>query len=267
MNFLKKVTRKYMERKAEGISHARFCTFKIEINGPKRDFYAIIQGKETLSLIAEIKRASPSKGRFPIQYSPSELAKIYEQNGAHAISVVTEERFFCGTLPMLKEVRNSTSLPVLRKDFLLTPHDLYESKFFNADAVLIIAKLFSPKKLKEIVKTAREMHLQPLIEIHDREDLNNALPLNPRAIGINARDLRTLILRKERIFELLPFIPKDTIIVAESGIQSSEDMKRLQGLVDAVLVGEAIVTAKRPDEAIRGLLSVNGISRYAKKTQ
>lgn len=262
MSFLERIMQKFLKKQQSERPRAYFYTLKISSpngNGHARDFFAAIRGKETLSLIAEIKRASPSKGKFPVKFSTEALAKIYEKNGAHAISVVTEERFFAGTLPMLQEARSATTLPVLRKDFVLTPHDLYESKLFKADAVLIIAKLFSPKKLKEMVSGALSLGLQPLLEVHDREDLKNVLPLNPHAIGINARDLRTLTLRKERVFELLPFIPKDTIIVAESGIQSSEDMKRLRGKVDAVLVGEAIMTSCRPDEAIRGLLSVNSV--------
>jgi indole-3-glycerol phosphate synthase len=199
-------------------------------------------------LIAELKRASPSKGILAAHLDLFQVAEIYAQNGASAISVLTEEKFFLGKLETLRELRftRNLELPLLRKDFIIDEVQLYESRANGADAVLLIAAaLTDDKKFTDLHTLALELGLTPLVEVHEEAEAERALKLNGiRLIGINNRDLATFDVRLETTERIRPMIPSEIAVVAESGIFTANDVERLaKANVDAVLVGEALVTA------------------------
>lgn len=203
-------------------------------------------------IIAEIKRGSPSKGPLR-ELDPKEQAKRYERGGAKAISVLTDKNFG-GSPEDLREVRKATPLPLLRKDFLLDPLQLEESLSLGASAVLLIARILPGSRLGEMVEGALAMGLEPLVEVHDREELRRALETPARAIGINARDLATFEVDLRVVEELAPLVPRDRVLVAESGIKGQEEVRRLMALgVENFLVGEALVLAEDPVGKLREL--------------
>ncbi len=214
-----------------------------------RDFTAALR-KSGISLIAEVKRASPSRGRLRPDLDAASLAKTYAASGAAAISVLTDERFFQGSLDDLRAVHRATSVPVLRKDFVLDPYQIYEARAAGADAVLLIVAILDDALLNDLLALADQLSLAALVEVHNMPELERALVLDPEIIGINNRDLRTFEVDLETTAALRPYIPSDTVLVAESGIERPADVARLHAIgVDAMLVGTALVTA--PDPAAR----------------
>lgn len=209
------------------------------------------------ALIAEIKRASPSRGLLVRDFDPLRLARIYQQNGAAAVSVLTEERYFQGHLDYLCQVAGLTPrLPLLRKDFIFDPYQVYEARAAGADAVLLIVAYLGDARrrgcLRELHALICELGMVPLVEVHSREELDIAMECEPRLVGVNNRDLRDFRVRLETTLELRPYVPAEVCLVAESGIHQPEDGARLahEG-VDAVLIGEALVTAPDVAEKVR----------------
>lgn len=221
----------------------------------RRHFKSSISG-ETIHLIAEIKKASPSKGLLCPGFNPAALARTYERAGAAAISVLTEEKFFQGSLEHLRDVKAETrTTPLLRKDFIIDPYQLLESLVYGADAVLLIVAALSQTELQLLLKEAVAMGLAPLVEIHNRIELERALDSGAEIIGINNRDLKTFEVSLETTFTLLRYIPAETIVVSESGIRGRKDVEEMEKAgVNAILVGESIVTAASPETQIRRLL-------------
>jgi indole-3-glycerol phosphate synthase len=203
-----------------------------------------IHKPRTISLIAEIKKASPSRGVIREDFNPAEIAKIYQETGVQAISVLTEEDFFQGNLAYLSEVRSVTSVPILRKDFILEPYQVYESRYFGADAILLIADLLTRELIIELSQIAQALGLACLVEVHDQKQLKKVLNLKIPLIGINNRDLHTLEVDFKTTEKLFTLIPKDKVVVVESGIKSAQDVLFLKILgVSAILVGEALMAA------------------------
>lgn len=201
-------------------------------------------------LIAEVKKASPSRGLLSNDFDPVRLAETYAENGAAAISVLTDPRFQGEPehLAQIKASGASRRAPVLRKDFIFDPYQVYEARSVGADALLLIVSILGPKQLKELLALSMSLWMQCLVEVHDQGELETALEAGAEIIGINNRDLRTFTTDLAVTEELAPLVPRGKIIVSESGINSKEDMVRLGALgVNAVLVGEALVTA--PDVA------------------
>ncbi|MCU0651670.1 MAG: indole-3-glycerol phosphate synthase TrpC [Candidatus Omnitrophica bacterium] len=221
-----------------------------------RPFIEAINKPRQISLIAEIKRASPSCGVIREDFNPQAIAKIYEEAGAAAISVLTEEDYFLGSLNYLSEVKNTTGLPVLRKDFILEPYQVYESRLAGADAILLIADLLSKDKLVELMQIAETLGLDCLVEVHTEKELKKVLNLKVPLIGINNRDLHTLEVDFKITERLFPLVSKDKIIVVESGIKSRQDTLFFKILgVNALLIGEAFMRAtdiRRQVEEIMG---------------
>lgn len=207
------------------------------------------------ALIAEVKRASPSKGILRPNFDPLELARTYQENGALAISVLTDENFFCGSLDDLRGIANDLtqrgrSLPLLRKDFIFHPYQVYEARLAGAAAVLLIAAWLKPEQLNSLHALIVQLGMTPLVEVHNETELEIALHCEPRMIGVNNRDLRDFSVDLETTIELSESIPPHVFLVSESGIHSRRDIEFLSGAgVDAVLVGEALVTA--PDIAAK----------------
>lgn len=218
------------------------------MNSRKRSFKEAVSKKGRVNLIAEIKKASPSKGILREDFDPASIAKIYEKNDVSAISILTETEFFLGKPSYIKEVRKVTALPILRKDFIIDENQIYESAKLGADAILLIANLLPLSDLKKIISIAESIGLDVLLEIHDKPDLKKALASDAEIIGINNRDLKTFKVDLKTTQRLIKDIPKDRIIVSESGVETRKDFLFLKNLgVNAVLIGEAFM--RSPDIA------------------
>lgn len=206
-----------------------------------------------LHLIAEIKKASPSKGIIREDFHPVEIAGLYESAGASAISVLTEENFFMGSLAILEEVREKVSLPLLRKDFLVDEIEIIEAKAFGADAILLIVAILEPDQLREYFLQAKETGLDVLIEVHSEKELEKVVEWAP-VIGINNRDLATFEVDTGTTGRLLKYIPSGRVVVSESGLSKKEDLSSLiDAGVHAVLIGEAFMKEKEMEPAIEKL--------------
>ena len=222
---------------------------------PCRGFEKSLGGKSR-HIIAEVKRASPSRGLIRKEFDAVKIAQDFFLNGASALSVLTEERFFQGSLSYLERIKKEVSLPLLRKDFILDGYQLLEAKSFGADAVLLIAALLDPLLLQELRDQAYGLSLDALVEVHTEAELECALKAGASLIGINNRDLRTFEVRVETTERLLPRIPTGTLVVCESGIDNLEQIKRLETLgVHIFLVGEALMRAPDPGAKLKELLA------------
>jgi len=220
-----------------------------------RDFMDAISQHGPMALIAEIKRASPSVGVIKEDVDLCRIAREYQAGGACAISVLTEAHFFKGDLSYLQLVKKETSLPVLQKDFILDPFQIYEGRASGADAILLIAALLDREQLKDFVDLVRHLQMISLVEIHDENDLKKISTLDLSLIGINNRDLRTFEVDLRTTLRLKREIPSRTKVISESGIKSSQDVKILQEAgVNGILVGETLMRSPDPASKIRELL-------------
>ncbi len=252
---------KIVARKAERLSASREhlpleAVMKAAAEAPApRDFRSAIQRTDSIRLIAEIKKASPSRGVLREKFNPAELAASYESAGASAISVITEEDFFLGAPDYIMQARSAVTLPVLRKDFIFDPYQLYESRVLGADAVLIITAILEKDAMSRCIGLTGQLGMTALVEVHDEDELKQALGCGADVIGINNRDLRTMEVDVTTAASLAPLVPDGILTVAESGIRSREDVEMFERLgVDALLVGEAIVVEKDVGTKIKSLL-------------
>ncbi|MFQ5613315.1 MAG: indole-3-glycerol phosphate synthase TrpC [Anaerolineae bacterium] len=248
------------------------------------DFVAALRGADGVALIAEIKKASPSQGLLCPDFDPLALAATYVQNGAAAISVLTDEKYFQGRLEHLTGIRDqileisdlkisgsksfdetpggqslipNIPTPLLRKDFIVDPYQVYESRAAGADALLLIAAVLSEAELADLLALTRELGMAALVEVHHRQELERVLPLGPRLIGVNNRDLRDFSVDLHTCLGLRPLVPPEVCFVAESGIRSRADVERLAAAgVDAILVGQALVRAGDTAARVRELAGV-----------
>ena len=222
---------------------------------PCRDFHAALSAGDSVQLIAEVKRASPSAGQIREDFDPVEIATCYEDAGAACISVLTDEPFFQGSLEYLRRVRSAVEVPLLRKDFIVDRYQLLQARWAGADCVLLIAECLSPSELKRLHDEAVELGLQTLIELFDSENLEAVLATGTRMVGVNNRDLRTFETTLQHTLRLRPQIPDDRLVVGESGIRTHEDLLMLgRGGVKAVLVGESLMRQDDIAAATRSLL-------------
>ena len=221
------------------------------------DFASALHG-EGVSIIAEVKKASPSKGLLCPDFDPVRLAKAYAEGGAAAISVLTEVKYFQGSLDYLLQIKDAleaVKIPLLRKDFIFDPYQVYEAKAYGADAILLIAAILEDGQLAELISLAREVAMQALVEVHDEKELARVLYTNAGIIGINNRDLRTFEVDIHTTERLRSLIPPDRVIVSESGVSRREDIGKLREWgVNAALIGEALVTADDVGVKLRELL-------------
>jgi len=222
-----------------------------------RGFRRALAAKSGAAVIAELKKASPSKGLIRAEFRPAELARELEAAGAAALSVLTDEEFFQGSLGNLREASRAVSIPCLRKDFIVDEFQLVEARANSADAILLIVAALSSADLDALARRAREIGLDVLCEVHDAEELQRALDAGCDLIGVNTRDLRTFQVDLKTAFDLAVKFPLGVVRVAESGIHSADDMARLRAAgYDAFLVGESLMRAERPGEALRELMGV-----------
>jgi indole-3-glycerol phosphate synthase len=219
-----------------------------------REFAAALR-RSGISLIAEIKRASPSKGPLRPDLDAVALARTYAQAGASALSVLTDEHYFQGSLEDLRSVRHNLGLPVLRKDFTIDPYQVYEARAAGADAILLIAAALDDEALASLHRLAVELGMAALVEVHSEAELARALKLGPAIIGVNNRDLQTFEVSLDTTARLRPLVPAGVALVSESGLHSRGDVARLEALgVDAILVGEALVRARDAGDKIQELI-------------
>jgi indole-3-glycerol phosphate synthase len=222
-----------------------------------RDFVGALRAKIAAGLpavIAEVKKASPSKGVLRAEFIPADIAQSYAEHGAACLSVLTDVQFFQGNVDYLKQARASCQLPVLRKDFMVEPYQIYESRAMGADAVLLIASCLDDAQMADFEAIARSLDMAVLVEVHDQVELERALRLKTPLMGINNRNLRTFEVSLDTTLALRALVPADRILVTESGIQTRDDVLRMGAAgVSAFLVGEAFMRAPEPGEALSAL--------------
>lgn len=257
----KNILDRIVEARRESVAHRKRVlpdvALKIAVQKaePPRDFAAALS-LEGLNVIAELKKASPSLGIIRDDYVPASLAIALEQAGAAALSVLTEEEFFCGSLADLKTAKKVTHIPILRKDFIVDPWQVWESRAAGADSFLLIAAVLPDDTLRELLALGRELQMEPLVEVHSREELDRVIAAGARIIGVNNRDLRVFEVRLGTSLELIEAIPEDCIAVSESGLRSHEDLTRLRlAGFDAFLIGERLMKEPDPSVPLRGLLA------------
>lgn len=229
---------------------------RIKIASPPRDFASALI-KDRINIIAEVKKGSPSKGIIRADFDPLSIAKTYEENGACAISVLTDEKYFFGSLENLVMIRREAALPLLRKDFIIDPYQIYEARSAGADAALLIAAALPKKTLSEFITLAESLGMTALVEVHTEEEVLNALQAGASIIGINNRDLNTFKTDIATTVRLAKLVPPGKIVVSESGINSYNDIERLlsEG-VKTFLVGEALMREKDVGKKLRELRGV-----------
>ena len=256
-NVLKEIVAKKNDRliqRKQEFSQEALCA-KIEQLKPVRGFIKSINKNRNISLIAEIKKASPSCGTIREDFDPLALAKIYAQAGAQAISVLTEEDYFCGNIEYIDQVKQVINLPVLRKDFIIEPYQIYESRAFGADALLLISELMSQDTLSELLDLAKRLELDCLVEAHTEKGIKRALKAKSPLIGINNRNLDTMKVDISTTEKLYTMIPKEIPVVVESGLKSYQDILFLKVLgVKAILIGEAFMRAEDVDMKVKDVM-------------
>ena len=218
-------------------------------------FGKALRRRRGIAVIAEIKRRSPSRGVLSRTFDASRIAKQYQKAGASALSVLTDRKYFGGAPALIAKVKKASRLPVLRKDFIVDEYQVYESRLLGADAILLIARALDRGKMRLFYKTATRLGMDTLFEVHDRADLKKVLPLGPRLIGVNNRDLSTFRTSLDVSRRLSRWIPKRAVFVSESGISSYEDLRAVRSFgAHAALVGESLMREKDPGRALKRLL-------------
>lgn len=256
---LDEIMRHHRERLPKVMREAPFEDMRAmaAVSTPPADFYAALQSPG-VSLIAECKKASPSKGLLVKDYDPGRLAQAYVQAGAKAISVLTDGRHFQGSLAHLQDVKEAAgaNMPVLRKDFTFHPYQVYEARAAGADAILLIAAVLGDADMKELLALAHKLGMNALVEVHTEAELARALAIQPRIIGVNNRNLQTFAVDFGNTARLRQLIPAEVLVVAESGLKTAADVKAMQAIgVDAILVGEALVKSNDVLRAARTMVA------------
>jgi indole-3-glycerol phosphate synthase len=265
----KTILDRIVEARRESIAHRKrvlpdaVLKLAAEKAGAPRDFPGAL-ARDGCNVIAELKKASPSRGILREDYAPATLAASLEQAGAAALSVLTEEEFFSGSLGDLKEARKAVQIPILRKDFIVDPWQVWETRAAGADAFLLIAAILSDAALGELLALGRSLKMEPLVEVHSREELDRVIAAGARIIGVNNRDLRDFQVRIETSLELIEAISEDCIAVSESGLRTHDDLARLRRAgFDAFLVGERLMKDADPAAPLRALLGTAGADQTA----
>ncbi|MCW8909970.1 MAG: indole-3-glycerol phosphate synthase TrpC [Gammaproteobacteria bacterium] len=226
---------------------------------PVRGFIKSIENKIAkgeAGVIAEIKKASPSKGILRQDFNPAEIARSYEQHGAACLSVLTDKDFFQGSEEYLQQAREVTGIPVIRKDFIIDPYQVYEARAINADCILLIVAALDDKKLNELLDLAHQLDMDVLMEVHDQDEMERALMTGAKLIGVNNRNLRTFEVSLNNTLDMLSMVPDDRLLVTESGIHTPGDVKLMRNNnVNAFLVGEAFMRADNPGEKLAELFA------------
>ena len=244
-----------LENEKERISSDELENLLMQVSRTPKDFAKALK-KDHLTVIAEVKKASPSKGVIQPDFHPVRQATSYQRAGAEAISCLTEEHYFMGGSDVFKRVRKAVQLPMLRKDFLFDPYQIVEARVMGADAVLLIAAMLEKEKLKELYDLAKSLSMEVLVEVHNLPELEKAMVCNPKVIGINNRNLNTFQVDLNTTAKLAAQLPKDAVKVSESGMATAEDFAMVRQMgADAVLVGETLMRAASPGEKLCELIA------------
>lgn len=228
---------------------------KCENMKPPYSFLNAVSVPGQLSVIAEMKKKSPSAGMLVKSYDPAKIAKLYEQCGARALSVLTEKNYFLGDPEHLRQAKLSARLPILRKDFIFDPYQVYEAKIMGASAVLLIIAILDTKRYAHLLRLSQVLDLDAVVEVHSEKELDMALKEEPRIVGINNRDLKTLSTHLETTFKLIKKIPKNVCVISESGIKTPETITHLKSAgVRAALIGESILKSKDMEQHLKTLV-------------
>lgn len=260
-DILQKIVTVKREEIAEGLKKKSLAAMRADAESRvlTRDFEGALRTKiqaGQAAVIAEVKKASPSKGVLREDFMPADIAQSYAAHGAACLSVLTDRQFFQGSNDYLKQARASCDLPVLRKDFMVDAYQVYEARAIGADCILLIAACLDDAQMAELEAVARSLDMAVLVEVHDRAELERALRLKTRLVGINNRNLRTFEVSLQTTLDMLPDMPADRLLITESGILSSADVQRMrQAHVNAFLVGEAFMRAPEPGEALAALFA------------
>ena len=257
MNFLAKIVAHKLEESLKLFESGMTATFKAAIATRPQplSLKRALDAAPGTAIIAEIKRASPSKGDLAIGWDPVDLAIMYQENGAAAVSVLTERHYFKGDPDFIREMRPEIDIPILRKDFILEPIQVYESAAMGADALLLIVNLLNLGQLTALLLLTRSLGLEALVEVHTAEEMERALAAGARLIGINHRDLNTFEMHMDRALELAPMAPPEVTLVAASGLHIRADLERLEAAgIRAFLIGETLVTSLDPGAKLREFL-------------
>lgn len=257
---MKSILDRIVEARRESIAHRKRVlpevALKIAVEkkaAPPRDFLGALT-RDEINIISELKKASPSRGVIREEYAPAALAVELEKAGATALSVLTEEDFFSGSLSDLKEASKVTRIPILRKDFIVDPWQVWETRAAGADSFLLIVAILPDAMLRELLELGRLLKMEPLVEVHTRAELDRALAAGARILGVNNRDLRNFQVHIETSLDLIEAISDDCIAVSESGLQSHADLARLRGAgFDAFLIGEHLMKDGDAAQAFRAL--------------
>ncbi|HXW62178.1 MAG TPA: indole-3-glycerol phosphate synthase TrpC [Candidatus Acidoferrales bacterium] len=265
----KNILDRIVEARRESVAHRKRVLPNVALKiaarkvDPARDFPGTLV-RDGLNVIAELKKASPSRGLIRPEYRPAELAPLLEAAGAAALSVLTEEDFFSGSLGDMKAVHAVTQIPVLRKDFIIDPWQVWESRAAGADSFLLITAILTDEALGEMVELGRSLGMEPLVEVHSREELDRAVAARARIIGVNNRDLRNFEVQLDTSLDLVHAIPEDCLAVSESGLSTHEDLARMRRAgFDAFLIGEYLMKEADPSVPLRGLLGQVGVHRMS----
>jgi len=263
MNKTPDILQKILKRKAEEITEAAAKESMIELSKraesalPVRGFISSIENKIAAgeaAVIAEIKKASPSKGVIRENFVPADIARSYEKGGAACLSVLTDKDYFQGAEEYLMQAREATKLPVIRKDFIIDPYQVYEARAMNADCILLIVSALGDAVMNELLALAHHLEMDVLMEVHDREEMERAILSGAKLIGVNNRNLRTFDVSLQTTLDMLDMLPQDRILVTESGIHVADDVKLMrENNINAFLVGEAFMRADEPGEKLAEL--------------
>lgn len=230
----------------------------IQQRSPAKPFGQVLKINGKINIIAEVKKASPSLGIIRKDFHPVEIAQMYESSGAAAISVLTDERYFQGSLKYLTDIKNTVRLPILRKDFIIDSYQIYEARSAGADAILLIAALLSAEEIQFFLEVAEKLGMDSLVEVHSAVELEKVLETKATIIGINNRDLKTFATDVKITFQLKALIPEGKVVVSESGIKSRSDMVKLQESgVHAVLIGETLMKSDNIPAKMHELLGTS----------
>jgi len=243
------------KKKVEVLKKNRAGLVSLAKNAPKpNSLVRAIKREGKISLIVEIKQASPSRGIIRKDFNHLELASALKEAKVNALSVLTEEEFFLGKINYISDIRPQVSLPILRKDFIIDEVQILESRAAGADAILLIARLLEAEQFSRLFNVAKELGMDVVVEVHNEKELKKIMSFSPQIIGINNRNLHTLKVDLTKTEKLIPFIPKDSVVVSESGVNTLKDVLWLKGLgVDAVLVGSAIMAVADIGQKIKEL--------------
>jgi len=257
MNFLETI----LKEKKDFIEQRKRILSQEDINGRikeplEKSRFKDILAKSGTRLITEIKRSSPSKGNLRPNLNIIDLAKIYEQEGIELISVLTEGEFFKGNIDDLAKVKQNTKLSILRKDFIIDSYQIYEAKAYGADAILLIARILSNDQLKNFLNIAKSLKMDTVVEVHSEDDLERILKLDVEIVGINHRNLEDFSIDLKITEKLLPKIPKNKIVISESGIESVLDIREFKRLaVDGILIGESLMREKNIEKKLKEFIN------------